>query len=101
MRAEVPLTSSLRVDGKAPLTPRARFARYRFAYLFNPPVSVFPNPVIPFVFFLCCSDAFGFPVIQGGLRELSTANFSEESKLRYKRRRERKVILLLSFRGFE
>lgn len=32
MRAGVPLTSSLRVDGKALLFPRARFARYRFAF---------------------------------------------------------------------
>lgn len=84
MRAGVPLTSPFRVDGKAPLSPRARFARHRFAYLFNPPSLSFPNPVIPLVFFLRCSDAFGFSVIQGDLRKLITANFLEASKLYYK-----------------
>lgn len=83
MRAGVPFTFPLRVDGKAPLPPALVLPPlYHFAYLFNPPSLSFSDPVISLVFFPRRSDAFGFPVIQGGLRELITANFSEASKIR-------------------
>lgn len=81
MRAGVPLTTPSR-RRQGPLNPRARFAHYRFAYFFNPASLSLFNPVLPFVFFLRYS-AFGFPVIQGGLRELKS-HFSEGSKLRDK-----------------
>lgn len=45
----------------------------------------------PSSFSLRCSNAFGYPIIQGALRKLMEANFSEASKLRYKcQRKERR-----------
>lgn len=60
MRAGVPLTSPLRVDGIALLSPA--LISLATALPFQSSLS-FPNSVIPLVFFFRSSDAFDFFVI--------------------------------------